>query len=51
LIKELRFDQYLRESTQKPRKNPINTLRKSKGKEEKQRERENMGKYSINISY
>jgi len=43
LIKGLRFDQYLRESTQKPRKNPINTLRKSEGKKEKQRERKMWG--------
>jgi hypothetical protein len=50
LIKRLSFDQSLRESTKKTRKNPINIPRNQRRKGRK-KERKNMGKYSINRLY
>jgi hypothetical protein len=47
LIKGLSFDQFLRESTKKSRKNPINTLRNQRRK----REREKIWGYSLLIDH
>jgi hypothetical protein len=50
LIKGLSFDQFLRESTIKPKKNHINTIENQSLKKEN-RERKNIGKYFVNRAY
>jgi hypothetical protein len=50
LIKRLSFDQSLRKSIKKTRKNPINTLRNQRKKKEKKR-RKTMSNYPLERPY